>query len=350
MLFRSRKERQAKWQVTIQAQKLEKQHKEILQQTEALQQTHQALEELQAFKQKVWTMVTHDLKNPLDVVIGLSGMSSSHRNTELIHQAGLQMRELIAHMMEIKNMDGTNLPVYPHHISLLTIVKEALDRVSWLARCKEVDFCYDALSFDVNADPDLIIRVIVNLLNNAIKYSEKGQIIEIKAEMANDEQIKVMVVDEGEGMSLIQQKYVFDEYYQAKATKIAQATSTGLGLSFCKLVVEQHGGSIGVDSVLGKGACFWFMLPVIQEAAKVTTQNIITYPTQKPQLGELERAYLEPYLILLKQQTVHQFTRVEDILNQIDTKDDINLIAWKKTVKSAIDICCEQSFRQAVMI
>ncbi|HTP12975.1 MAG TPA: HAMP domain-containing sensor histidine kinase, partial [Bacteroidota bacterium] len=112
----------------------------------------------------------------------------------------------------------------------------------------------------VSCDSDLIGRVIQNLFSNALKFTPPDGTITVEIERINDA-VKLTVEDTGPGIPEHHLPKIFDKFYQAEV----RGVSTGIGLTFCKLAVELHGGSIGVTSGVGKGSKFWFTLPAVSK-------------------------------------------------------------------------------------
>jgi signal transduction histidine kinase len=113
-------------------------------------------------------------------------------------------------------------------------------------------------SFALAADVGLVRRVIQNLLGNALRYTPAGGDVRVVV-TPSDGEIRVAVIDTGPGIAPENQRRIFEKFGQVEERK--DRVGTGLGLAFCKLAVEAHGGRIGVDSELGKGSTFWFTLP-----------------------------------------------------------------------------------------
>jgi signal transduction histidine kinase len=113
----------------------------------------------------------------------------------------------------------------------------------------------------VECDSEIMKRVVVNLLANAIKFSAKRDKIHV-AFSCNDSFARLMVTDSGPGIAPEYHEKIFEKFWQVDSNKHKQMHSSGLGLTFCKLAIEAHGGTIGVESELGKGAKFWFQIPV----------------------------------------------------------------------------------------
>jgi two-component system sensor histidine kinase/response regulator len=112
----------------------------------------------------------------------------------------------------------------------------------------------------VDCDPDIVRRVFANLLGNAVKFSPPDEVIAITIADAQKE-IKISITDKGYGIAPEYHQKIFDKFGQVEMHKQHQTHSTGLGLTFCRLAVEAHGGKIGVISEPEKGSTFWFTLP-----------------------------------------------------------------------------------------
>jgi signal transduction histidine kinase len=141
------------------------------------------------------------------------------------------------------------------------IVNEVAERFAALAKGRKLSVKAPSAPVTLIADATLVTRVMQNLLGNAIKFTPKSGEIVLEIELA-DEIIRVSVQDSGPGIPPEHQEKVFDKFFQAEARQQGHKYSTGLGLTFCKLAVEAHGGRIGVTSKPGQGSIFWFELPV----------------------------------------------------------------------------------------
>jgi CheY-like chemotaxis protein len=113
---------------------------------------------------------------------------------------------------------------------------------------------------DVLGDGDRLVQVLVNLLSNAVKFSERGSSVEITAE-PREGAVEVRVMDHGRGIPADARGRLFQRFQQVEASDSRQKGGTGLGLAICKVIVEQHGGEIGVESEPGRGSTFWFRVP-----------------------------------------------------------------------------------------
>jgi two-component system sensor histidine kinase ChiS len=121
----------------------------------------------------------------------------------------------------------------------------------------------------ITADPNRLIQVLVNLIGNAVKFTDKGS-IEVRVVKKTNRSIECSVSDTGIGISDEDKKKLFRKFYQAPKTDLVkqEQAGTGLGLSITKDIVTLHGGKIGFESELGKGSRFWFTLPINSRAKK----------------------------------------------------------------------------------
>jgi two-component system sensor histidine kinase VicK len=118
----------------------------------------------------------------------------------------------------------------------------------------------------------VLTRVLVNLLSNALKYTPSGKTITVSAKVT-DEGVHFAVTDEGPGIPKEYLHRIFDRFVQVEARKAGAPVGTGLGLTFCKLAVEAHGGRIWLESEVGKGTTVHFLLPFVANAASVAPQS-----------------------------------------------------------------------------
>ncbi len=111
------------------------------------------------------------------------------------------------------------------------------------------------------ADSELLRRILVNIIGNAIKFSPEGGAIRVSVR-AEHRSVRVMVTDQGPGIPAEYHDKIFDKFGQVESRQTGRKYSTGLGLAFCKMAVEAQGGRIGLDSEIGAGSTFWFTLPI----------------------------------------------------------------------------------------
>lgn len=171
-----------------------------------------------------------------------------------------RLSSMVGELMVVERLadPGTNLSRENHDIR--EVLEASCLDVQGLASRKDITISIDCAAGVFSIDRAKVIRLIVNLLANSIKFSPAKSMITLKATIQGD-LLKVSVIDQGPGISANAQRELFKPFQQVNATDGLRGKGTGLGLVICKKLVELHGGDIGVNSELGKGSEFWFNIP-----------------------------------------------------------------------------------------
>lgn len=329
---------------------LAKKNKLILSQKDELNKTYEKLKKLNHFKENLTEMIIHDLKNPLNSVIGLSDSETTERNFRLINQSGRQMLNLVMNMLEVQKFEDSKIKLNLKNAAIYETVENALISVNLLIEMKnlEVQNLVNQGIFGL-IDTELIERVFVNLLTNAIKFSRKNEQIFIDCKQENGS-LRISVTDKGSGIPEEQIPIIFEKYGQAKAENLGKIRSTGLGLTFCKLVVEAHKGIIEVVSKLNESTTFWFTLPSGQQIGEL--QNKFQKSEIKHQLllTESDKVELAFAYRKLKRLEVYQASDLRKLLNKIDEKNNSRIKEWKSNLQTAIFSCNEEKFNELVSL
>lgn len=235
-----------------------------------LQENYEKLKELEKLRDNLTNMIVHDMRTPLMGINGylqLLQMGAKDNLTEKQNQYVIKASNSVSNLMEIVNslldvskLEEGEMKLDLQQCDLRNLVKDAFEMLGSLKDKLNIYFKPPKKPIFVQCDPDLITRVISNLVGNAIKFTpEAGKVkISIKKE---DNQARFAVTDTGYGIPPEYQTKIFEKFGQVEIIEKKQKYSTGLGLTFCKLTVEAHGGEIGVDSILEQGSTFWFVLP-----------------------------------------------------------------------------------------
>jgi signal transduction histidine kinase len=249
---------------------LRRQRRQIETQKREIQANYDKLRELEQLRDNLVHMIVHDMRSPLmgvcgmlEVLQGEIGRAGDAQHLEYIEEAltsGRMLTEMVSSLLDVSRLEGGQMPLAPKRVDLREVVDEAL--TSLVALVKQCTLVYDRPACEVRAtcDPHVIRRVIANIVANAIRFTPgRGQVrIELASWAAG---AKVCVTDAGPGIPLSYQEKIFDKFVQVQARAEGNRYSAGLGLAFCKLAVEAHGGRIGVKSDEGRGSTFWFSLP-----------------------------------------------------------------------------------------
>ena len=229
---------------------------------------NQATERALSARNEVLAIVSHDLRNPLSVI-----SLTFHTARELVHsgrpvpvnlldrgtRAVAAMQRLIDDLLDIARIDAGTLVLHKTRFALEGLLREAIELHAPLAVAKNIALRFDFRAgghLELEADRGRIAQVIANLLGNAIKFTHEAGTVTLECEYRGGQWL-MGVRDNGPGLDASHLPYVFDRSYQTDRRK----GGAGLGLAICKGIVEQHGGAVGVESVLGRGAFFWFTLP-----------------------------------------------------------------------------------------
>ncbi len=244
----------------------------------------QAYKESERVKDDLIHMLVHDLKSPISSVMGLldhsldmikSGTNEDAGLDELLGLARSEAQHLLnlaANILDVRRMKEGHMPFTPAVVPSLTeLAKESLGDVSGGPRDRHFGFLVRPESERIVADPNLMRRILANLMANAIKHTRRGGYIDFRA-WKQDDDFVLSVRDDGEGIPEADQKRIFNAFEQSRHT-VHDRYDTGMGLTFCKLAVEKHGGRIWVESKVGRGSTFYFTIPV-DVAAPLAAEEI----------------------------------------------------------------------------
>ncbi len=249
---------------------------------EEMRESNRKLRELESLKEDLINMVVHDMKNPVtNTMMGLDmveydtdGNLTDQQNEflRLAKRNQYKLSEMINNLLEISKLESGAIEIKPVRLDLQDLINRTVERHAAFMRSdgKTVSVSVDPAAKWVTADNRLIERIISNILSNAIKHSrDNGEIIvEAVPHKTPDDDgsdgeggVEISVRDFGEGIPKEYHAQIFEKFCQTGLREFGHKTDTGLGLAFCKMAVEAHGGSIGVESEPGKGSRFSFSLP-----------------------------------------------------------------------------------------
>ncbi|MEA5509773.1 histidine kinase [Crocosphaera sp. UHCC 0190] len=233
------------------------------------------LEQLK-FKDQVLAMLAHDLRSPLtaaSIAVETLELAQNQENTarhhklkEQLHQQARKqfrvMNRLITDILQASKSMNAQLEVHRSQVNLPALSEEILCQYQNLLAEKTLKLIKDIPQDvpEVYADEELIRQVIVNLLENAIKYTPEGGEVTVSILHRTTQKIQVSVCDTGPGIPEEKRERIFEGHFRLKRDQGKEGY--GLGLSLCRKIVRVHYGQIWVDSVFGQGSCFHFTLPV----------------------------------------------------------------------------------------
>jgi PAS domain S-box-containing protein len=229
--------------------------------------------QMDLLKQQFVAMVGHDLRSPLTSIrlyfdsleSGVYGSISDslRKMSNVAMRNTVRLIELVNDLLDIEKFESGTFDLNLESIDLDSVLNDTVESMRQIAKESKVSIDLAETSERLMADPERLTQVFVNLLSNAIKYSPAGGKISVYCQRIAD-QVEVSFEDEGRGIDAKFHKIIFDRFKQTEQSDSQRGRGTGLGLAICKAIVEQHHGSIGVVSEVGKGSRFWVKLPVEQ--------------------------------------------------------------------------------------
>jgi signal transduction histidine kinase/HPt (histidine-containing phosphotransfer) domain-containing protein len=233
-----------------------------------LQESFQRLRRLEELRDSLTHMLVHDLRNPLTAILGFVQVlrrsipdPSERQRGALTYLAGAAtaMIEMVSGILDVSRLEADELPLElgDHDLAALT---EAAVRLAAASPETPLELDLDP-EVRVRCDGQLLRRVLLNLVSNAVKYAPKGTVVTLGGGF-DGEWARLRVQDRGPGIPAELHGRIFDKFAQAEEGSQRIPYSSGLGLTFCRLVVDKHGGRIGVDSQPGQGTTFWLTLPL----------------------------------------------------------------------------------------
>ena len=241
-------------------------HMRLRQQKQQLQESFDRLRHLESLRDSLVHMVVHDMRSPLTAILGYLGLltempdgSLNPDATNWISEASWNAERLaamIGQLLDVSRLEAGRMPLEKAECDLVEVASEALKIAQSTLGNRRLTLKAPKPALAV-CDRAVVGRVIGNLLSNAIKCTPREGRLRISVERVGGA-VRCAVTDNGPGIAAAFHGKIFDKFCQIG--KGGQRTGAGLGLAFCKLAIEAHGGRIGLKSQPGKGSVFWFEL------------------------------------------------------------------------------------------
>ncbi|MFH1416636.1 MAG: ATP-binding protein [Elusimicrobiota bacterium] len=225
--------------------------------------------EIEEIKERFLQSITHDLKNPLAAIIGMSDLLKRMRGEEIkekeekyfevLKQEAERLMGMINDILSLAKLEAGKMEIVRTKFDVSQVITEI--KYAFTAQAEnsgiKIETVLQEQPMVINADKNLIKRVVINLLGNSLKYTSRGGAVTMKVEKEVSG-VSIYIIDNGEGMPRDMCEKIFDRFQQIRGQSKG---GTGIGLNVSKEIIEAHGGKIWAESELGKGSVFIFTLP-----------------------------------------------------------------------------------------
>lgn len=325
--------------------KLKASYKQIRQINYEMNKAKAKAEESDRLKSAFLANMSHEIRTPMNGIVGFINMLSRPNLPEakqksyinVIQTSCNQLLHIVNDIVDISKIEAGQIEIKKEKFNLNALFRDVYDFYLPAAKEKGIDFFIKLGDTDSNADvltdPSKIRQILNNLMNNAFKFTEEGNVtLEYKL---NSSAIEFFVIDTGIGIGPEHIDVIFDRFRQAETSLSRGYGGTGLGLSISKAYIEKLGGKIGVRSELGKGTVFKFFIPLEDRNARI--------------LNELRLNYMDVFkdrpTVLVTEDEEINFLLIEELLEEFN----INLL-HAKNGKQAIEMCEENAEIKLVLM
>ncbi len=243
----------------------------------------QRLEEVERLKTGFLSTVSHELRTPLTSIRGSLGLLASGAVgamsadglavVAIAERNALRLMALINDILDLERLETGTMELQFAEVSVGSVLSRAMDSLATSGR-HGVTVEVPAVDATIRADADRIVQVLVNLLSNAVKFSPSGETVTVAVGFP-DNAAEFSITDRGRGVPAAHRRTIFERFHQVEISDAREKGGTGLGLAICRTIIEQHGGTIGVDSAAGGGSTFWFRLPMSALPAPLQGSHLV---------------------------------------------------------------------------
>ncbi len=226
----------------------------------------QSIKEQENIRKRLTGDISHELKTPLtNIQSHLEAMidgiwEPTEERLLSVKEEAERLSSLVSDMQKLNKYDESSIKLKKDNVNISDIICFVIFQFSNLAKSKNIKIEYEKKNINLYCDKDKVTQALVNILSNAIRYSNEGSTIFIE-EKLKDNKVIISIEDQGIGISEEDLKYVFERFYRADKSRTRATGGTGIGLTIVKSIVSSHGGEVKLESKLGEGSKFTIILP-----------------------------------------------------------------------------------------
>lgn len=309
--------------------------------------------------------MSHEVRTPMNTILGMvdltldTELTTEQRDNLLtVKNAADILLSLLNDILDLSRVEAGKIQLESIEINVERIVRSVCKTMDILARNKGLKLQWvvdEAVPDMVKGDPVRIRQILVNLINNAIKFTKEGNIqVEVKVDLKEEDkcELRFSVADEGVGIDKDNQKKIFEVFTQADVSTTRQFGGTGLGLSICKRLLELMGGRIWVESEKGRGSIFYFVVPYAI-VKKEEVPEALQEESIESQLMEQISKKKQPEEVREKKEDLHILLAEDNLVNQKMTQKVLEKKGWKIAVanngREVLDIFEKEAFDLILM-
>jgi signal transduction histidine kinase/CheY-like chemotaxis protein len=312
--------------------KILEEEKSAAKEAELLEKTeNQRIRELDEFKTRFYTHITHQFRTPLTIILGMVEQIRQHptnwmkEGTKMIERNGRRLLLLVNQILNLSKLEAGAMPVKLVQGDVIQYIRYLVESFHSFAQNKSIHLKFEAepQSLLMDYDADKLMDILSNLIANAIKFTPEGGTVQVSVGVQGTRQLQIRVEDDGQGITETDLPRIFDHFYQSERQGAADQGS-GIGLALCRELVQLLGGEISVESQLEQGAAFTLSLPISRSVSpleewapgeiKDKVFPYLEWPEEKPERADkTERK--TPYTVLIVEDNEDVITYLHSILN-----------------------------------
>ena len=268
-------------------------------------------------KSEFLSRMSHELRTPLHAIIAFSDLilyekdldPKLEKHIQHINKAGDHLLELVDDVLDLAKIESGSLNIAVRPVKLREVLEECYSLIKPTADDAEIELSFDTqVDYIVDASHTSLKQALLNLLSNAVKYNKQSGIVTVSYEVRDNKRLRINIIDTGHGLSTEQQKLLFMPFERMGA-ELTQVKGTGIGLTITKQLATMMGGTVGVESSIGKGSKFWIELPL-------SDQQTITQPEPAPIKRSISRTEQSKYIVYVEDDPINAHL-MEAIINRM---------------------------------